>query len=230
MLEIQKELSVDEVIEAWKAQTDSLPEEKREQARHSQGITDMLMKFLAEGNPISPQMLTERTHLKEEISESIFEQFRSGAGDLDSDGNLVGLALSLRPTPHRFRVKGKDLYAWCSLDTMFLPGLLGERAEIKSSCPVTGESISLSIGPYGVESYDPPETVLSIAVPGLTCRRPDAEEKGGIGAESETCSQMHFFRDREAAKDWLSDSPGVAIFTVEEAYRLAEENWLARRN
>ena len=230
MLGKTKELSVDEVIEAWTAQINSLPEEKRKQIKHSNAITDILLNFLAEGNPISPQMLAEKADLDADTTESIFKQLRRGAGELDRDGNLVGLALSLTPTPHRFRLSDRELYAWCSLDTMFLPGLLGQRAEIESTCPVSGETITLAIGPDGVESYDPPETVLSIAVPGLSCRRPDSKDEGGVGAESEACSQMHFFRDRQAAEEWLGDYPGVAVFTVEEAYRLAEENWLARRN
>lgn len=230
MLEKTKELTVDEVIEAWKAQIDTLSEEKRKQVKHSQAITDILLKFLAEGKPISPQMLTEKANLRAKTTESIFKQMANGAAELDEKGNLVGLALSLTPTPHHFRVNGKELYAWCSLDTFFLPGLLGQRAEIESTCPVSGETISVTIGPDGVETYDPPETVLSIAVPGLSCRQPGSENKGGVGAESEACSQMHFFKDRQAGEDWIADYPGVAVFTVEEAYRLAKENWLDRRN
>jgi len=44
-------------------------------------------------------------------------------------GNIVGAALTTRETPHKVRLSGRDLYAWCALDTLFIPGLLGEDAE-----------------------------------------------------------------------------------------------------
>lgn len=49
------------------------------------------------------------------------------------------------------------------------------------------------------------------------------------GPHSEACSQMHFFASHETAEIWLQDRPGIAIFTVEEAWQLAKENWLDRR-
>jgi hypothetical protein len=40
---------------------------------------------------------------------------------------------------------------------------------------------------------------------------------------------MHYFASRESAETWLKDHPGVAIFTVDEAWQLAKANWLDRR-
>jgi len=225
-----KDYSVQEVIDAWKNQIDGLPEEKRKQVTHSQHLTDKLLNFLAEGQPISLQMLQERLKTDKDTSDSIFSQIGEGGGELDQDGNIVGLALSLVETPHRIKLNGKDFYAWCSLDTMFLPGLLGQSAEIESNCPVTGELIKVSINEKGLKSFEPAEAVLSIAMPGVSCSVPNAEKKAGVGANSEACSQMHFFKDRQAAEKWVQDYEGVAIFTMKEAYRLAEENWLSRRN
>jgi hypothetical protein len=41
---------------------------------------------------------------------------------------------------------------------------------------------------------------------------------------------MHFFASRESAETWLKNRPGIAILTVDEAWRLAKANWLDRRN
>ena len=54
MAEQDKDLSVKEVIDAWKAQIDGLPEEKQKQVKGGQAVTDSLLKILVEGNPISP--------------------------------------------------------------------------------------------------------------------------------------------------------------------------------
>jgi hypothetical protein len=67
------------------------------------------------------------------------------------DGAIVGIALSLRPTRHRFRVRGHDLYTWCGFDALFLPIILGERAGVASTCLVTGAEIRSS-RPAGRES------------------------------------------------------------------------------
>ncbi len=62
---------------------------------------------------------------------------------------------------------GKELYAWCSLDTLFIPGLLGEDAEISSTCPVSGDPIRLRVTPAGVQNFSPPDAVVSIVLPNV---------------------------------------------------------------
>jgi hypothetical protein len=61
----------------------------------------------------------------------------AGLGYEVEDGALVGAALTLRPTRHRFRLRGHDLYTWCGFDALFLPIMLGEQAEVASTCPIT---------------------------------------------------------------------------------------------
>ena len=99
-------------------------------------------------------------------AEEIFRGFAAAGMQCDERGNIVGAALSIRETPHRVRVSGKDLFAWCSLDTLFIPGLLGETAEVESTCPSSGELIRLTIAPERIEKCDPAEAWLSIFLPG----------------------------------------------------------------
>jgi hypothetical protein len=127
----------------------------------------------------------------------------------------------------RFAVNGRTLYASCALDTIFLPGLLGETAEVESTCPVTGEAIRLTITPDGVTQYSPAGTVLSIAVPGVSCNREEAD--GEADRARESCQQMYFFSTRTAAEQWIKDYPGVVILTVEDAWQLAKAHWIDRR-
>ena len=39
---------------------------------------------------------------------------------------------------------------------------------------------------------------------------------------------MHFFRAREAADDWLRGRDAVVVLSVEDAFDLAHEHWVAR--
>lgn len=218
------ELTVDDVIQAWTAEYDAASGEIADMLAHELKLTTNLLQLLAQGQPVSAAQVADRVDMPVEQIQAIFDRFAARGGEFDAEGNLVGAALTLNPTPHYFHVSGNTLYAWCAMDTIFLPGLLDETAEVESIDPVSGEAIRLTITPNGVRDYSPTSAVLSIAVPGISCSR---EQTGPC---SDACSQMHFFRSRETAEIWLKDRPGIAIFTVEEAWQLANENWLARKH
>jgi hypothetical protein len=98
------------------------------------------------------------------------------------------------------------------MDTIFLPSFIGEPAFIKSMWSITGETIELTVSPHGIETFSPPDTVMSITIPGISC------SLDITGPQSDTCSQMHLFSSRSAAEIWLVDHPGVEILTIEETW------------
>ena len=224
------QMTVDEVIDAWTMQVDQKVAQNPEGAQFGFQLLDHALKLLTQGQPVSAERLAANADLPLEEVQAAYEQMQAQGGEFDENGNLTGAALTLIPTPHRFRVNGRLLYTWCSLDAMFLPGLLGETAVVESTCPSSGETIHLTITPDGVTDYSPTTTVLSIAVPGLTCETENIscspDKKGG--SQREGCNQMNFFRDRAAAEAWIEDYPGVAILAVAEAWQLAKTNWIDR--
>ncbi|MGH2896721.1 MAG: organomercurial lyase [Solirubrobacteraceae bacterium] len=56
---------------------------------------------------------------------------------------------------HRLDLDERTVSAWCALDTLFLPDLLGETVHVTSRCPVTGQEISLTVGADGVSDVHP---------------------------------------------------------------------------
>lgn len=225
-----KALTFNEVVKAWTAPLDRKLDEEPESRQRHLHLTDHALKLLTRGQPVSAEQLAASAELPLEIVQAALRQMWEQGGEFDANGNLVGLALTLNPTHHRFRIKDQELYTWCALDAIFLPGLLGETAEVESSCPITGETIRLTVTPYGVARYNPPDIVLSIAVPGVSCNREAPSDKEDRATRArEGCHQMHFFSSRVAAEAWVKDYPGAAIFTVEEAWRLAKLNWIDRR-
>ena len=74
-----------------------------------------------------------------------------------------GLALS--ETAHGYATDGRQLYTWCAWDTLFITPILDQVAEVRSSCPVTGRPVSLTVGPEGLRRVEPPETVVSFLSP-----------------------------------------------------------------
>ncbi len=181
-----------------------------------------LLDELAQGKPIPRKRASEILEVSLEEIDEVFEAIKATGGQFNPQGDLIGYTLTLKPTRHSFRVNGNNLYAWCSLDTILLPGGLETTGEIESTDPVTGDTIRLTVSPDGVVEVDPPSTVTSIFLPGLSAKE-TSDGHPVAGAESELCGSMLFFVSRETAEEAFENLPNIAILTVEEAFELARE-------
>ena len=139
-----------------------------------------LVRAIAAGRAVSPGEFAAEVGISDDSAREVFRGFDASGLELDGEGRVVGAALTPRPTPHRMSVAGKSLYAWCALDTLFIPGLLDEPADVHSTCPVSREEVRLRVGPEGVERVEPAGAVLSIVLPGVAC------DPGQTGPESPT--------------------------------------------
>ena len=128
--------------------------------------TTQLLDAIAEGQPVSTTGFAQRTGLDAEAVDEIFSQMRNEGSEFNAEGALVGKVLTQIPPPHHFNLSGKELYAWCALDALFLAGLMGRTAQVESTCPATGQEIRLTVAPDHVESSNPDGIVLSIIIPG----------------------------------------------------------------
>jgi len=165
------------------------------------------IRLLAKGEPVRAEMVAAKLGIPKKIAQSVFDASR-GKGEWDSEGRLIGSALTLVPTPHHFRVMDNDLYTWCAHDTIFLPGLLGMTAEVMSPDPLNGDLIKLVITPKGPESYTPKSAVLTIF---------QASEPA-TGPTSAVCTNSFYFTSQASAEAWSHDRPGVIVITVEDAF------------
>jgi alkylmercury lyase len=180
--------------------------------REAAAFSRLILQLLAEGQPVTPERLAEATGQPTEVIRAHLAAMQNGGCELNGQGALVGSALTLTPTPHRFRVNDHDLYAWCALDTLFLPALIGQTAEIASPCPQTGESVQLMVSPDGIEVFTPAETALSIVIAsGCTS-----------GISGTFCGQIHFFASGDAAETWRAGREDIMVLTLNEAYQLAK--------
>jgi alkylmercury lyase len=189
------------VLEAWQSISKDVPQEALDLEVRLSALT---VRLLAKGRPVSAEQLAESWKLPLDQVHTILNQARGKRIEVDENGD------------------GSTLYAWCAFDAMFLPGFLGQRVEIESADPISGDPIRLTITPEGPTSYSPESTMLSIAIPGVSC----SIERQGPG--SEVCDQMHFFSSPESAQVWLDQHPGAVMLTVEQAYQAAYTNWLVR--
>ena len=155
-------VTVSDVTAGWKARSER-PGDALISLRRA------VISELAAGRPASSDAIAALSGLPEaEVRSQVQRWAKMGGVDLDADGNVTANSgLSLNPTPHRFTVNGQELYAWCSLDTFFLPAYVGATATVESHCAVTGDPIRLTISPDGVESAEPASTHISAIIPGV---------------------------------------------------------------
>lgn len=143
----------------------------------------------------------------------------------DEDGLAFAFfGLTLQRTKHRLTIRGRDLYAWCAWDTLFLPELLGETVTIESSCPITGAPIRLRVSPSGIESIDPPGAVVTFVTPPDLCCDSDVREPEPEKLKERTltefCALVHFFSTPEAARQWSEGRADTHLLSVGEAFEV----------
>ena len=146
--------------------------------------------------------------------EAVLAEGTLSAAENDKAGRIVSFGgLSLRPTAHRFQVGDQALFTWCAFDTLFLPQVLGKRAKVESTCPVSGQQIRFAVTSEGVEQCTPEAPFVSLLAPGA--RRLKDDLRGSF------CGHVHFFSSGKAASDWISNRTGPVILPLAEALEVA---------
>jgi alkylmercury lyase len=170
-------------------------------------IVPPTLDLLAKGKPASPEEIAAASGKPPEEVRAALDQFPSA--EWDEQGRIVGLGLTLRPTPHRLELEGRTLFAWCALDALVFPLILGRTVSIESPCRGSGEPVHIEVTPAGIEAVEPPSAVVSIVA---------ARDLASV--RSVGCNNTHFFSSPEAASRWLERHPEATILPVEEAFRL----------
>lgn len=201
--------NVDEIVKALRKDTGELdlgPQASR--------LFIQTLRLLTEGRPISPEQVT-RIAVSLNLSADEVTSTLSGTSERNEAGHIVGLAgLSLNDWSHKFKVNGRTLSTWCALDTLYLPAMLKQTADLVSPDPVTQEIIRLTIAPHKVEQYTPTSAVISIVVPKVAMQ-------GLISAEeiwTAFCNYSHYFTSAETARAWFEGkSVDSVILSIEQA-------------
>jgi alkylmercury lyase len=170
-------------------------------------IVPPTLDLLARGKPASPEEIAAASGKSPEEVRAALDRFPSA--EWDEQGRVVGLGLTLQLTPHRLELEGHTLFAWCALDTLLFPVLLGRPASIESPCRGTGSLVHIEVTPAGIEAVEPPSAVVSIVA---------ARDLANFRRVS--CNNTHFFSSPEAASRWLEKHPEATILSVEDAFRL----------
>lgn len=167
-----------------------------------------LLHLLAQGGPVGIRDLAAVSgRTVREVSAALLAVPDT---EYDGTGRIVGLGLTLRPTPHRLEMTGKQLYTWCALDTLIFPALLGTTARVESVCHATGKPIRLDVDASGVTAAEPDTAMVSLV-----------NLKDMSRVRSDFCHQVHFFASAQAAQPWVDAHPDGSILTVTDAANIS---------
>ncbi|MEX2557930.1 MAG: alkylmercury lyase family protein [Actinomycetota bacterium] len=169
-----------------------------------------ILKSFGAGTPPDPDELADAASRFELAVEPALErllQFDLVHHDPATGAILVAYPFSGRPTAHRVRLDGHEVYAMCAIDALGIAPMLGEPIEIASRDPQTGDQIRVELGPGGHGSWRPKETVV---VSGTA---------GGEELCESCCPVLNFFASPESAERWLGLHPEVrgTLISVEDA-------------
>jgi alkylmercury lyase len=121
-------------------------------------ISEAAFHAILRGEPIDQTGLVAATGLVSDTVEALLEGLcNRGLTVVEPEsGRVVGSwGLSLVPTTHRLRVRGREMFTWCAVDAVGIPAGLGERARITSRCHQCDSVVSVEMTAGHVTRAEP---------------------------------------------------------------------------
>jgi alkylmercury lyase len=132
----------------------------------------------------------------------------------DDSGRVVGFwghAINKLEPEYRLVADGKTTYAWCALDTLFIPGIIGKTVRVQASDPISGEPVSLVVDRAGAREINPASALVSIVIP---------DGPFGYDVIESFCHQVLFFASEETGAKWIAGHKKTTLLPVEQAFEL----------
>lgn len=132
-------------------------------APDEQSIRNVAFKAILEGAAMTRDGLVTTTGFaREKVDTLLDELIKRGLIVIDSDsGRIVGSwGLSLLPTTHKLRIRGRTLHTWCAEDAVGIPAGLGEDASIVSQCHKCGVPVNIEMATGQLVHVEPPDVQL----------------------------------------------------------------------
>jgi Alkylmercury lyase len=171
----------------------------------------ILRRFATAGRPSSVEVLAAAERLGLDAEDALETLAREDLVHRGADGAIaVAYPFSGRPTRHRVRFPGgHEVDAMCAIDALGIAPMLGERVEVESRDPVSGDEIRTRVAPDGAAEWWP-ESAVVVA--------------GAIRSEGDNacwgcCRVLNFFASRANAERWLAEHPEVrgCLISMDEA-------------
>jgi hypothetical protein len=170
----------------------------------------ILRRFASADRPSSGELRAAAGRLALDAEDALATLSREDLVHRGTDGEVtVAYPFSGRPTAHRVRFpNGHAIDAMCAIDALGIAPMFGQRIEIESRDPVSGEEIRAQVAPDGPGEWWPQSAVV---VAGAIRNQGDAC--------SGCCPVLNFFASPANAARWLAQHPEVRgdLISMDEA-------------
>lgn len=166
----------------------------------------VLLTALADGRPATTGEMVAAAGLAVDEVTAVLRAV--GGVERDAESRVTGFGITLSPTPHRVETGGHVVYGWCAADTLWMPPVTGREATISSPCPATGQTVTVTAGPDGMQAVHP--AVVSAILTG------DWDDIRGT-----VCDLGNFYASADAAASWAAEHPDGVLLTVPDAFHYA---------
>ena len=132
----------------------------------------------------------------------------------DDSGRVVGFwghAIAKLDPEYRLVADDSTTYAWCALDTLFIPGILGKTVRVEASDPISGEPVSAVVDRDGVREISPAGALVSMAIP---------DAPFGYDVIESFCHRVLFFASDQTGAKWIARHTDARLLSVDEAFEL----------
>ena len=177
-----------------------------------QQIAITTYRLLAAGKPVATEAIAGKVGVPTAQVEAALNSwpgvYRDDTGRI---AGFWGLAIAPLDPEYSLQTGGKTSYAWCALDTLFIPPLLGETVAVRASDPVNGEPVSLVVDGNGVRELTPPGAVVSMVYP---------DGPFDYDVIESFCHKVLFFTSEESGRKWVAEHEGTTLLSVGEAFQV----------
>lgn len=180
----------------------------------------VLLRELAKGEPVNMAQLARVLGTPVETAEALARDSALSPFVHEGEGGRIQgfMGLAVTRTPHQFTVNGRTLWTWCAYDTLFIPELLGETAEIETRDPETDQLIRVTVSPAGVEAAEPTGVAASIVGPQMW------DHTSAAQLIASACHFMFFFASREAGERWVAKHPETFLLSLDDAFAFGKRS------
>lgn len=178
-----------------------------------QQIAAAVHRLLSRGEPVEPAAIAKE--IGSVSVDRVNERLDSWPGVFRDDNSRVvgfwGHAVERLDPEYRLIADGTTTYAWCALDTLFIPGIISKAVRVEATDPISGDPVSLVVDREGAREINPPGALVSMVIP---------DGPFGYDVIESFCHKVLFFASEATGARWIAEHEGTTLLPVEQAFEL----------